>query len=129
MNTKIILLVEDDDSLRELTRRILAGLGYTVLISSHAAEAESVCRAFEGKIHVLLSDVIMPGGSGRDLVTRLIPLRPEMKIILMSGYADRGMEHHETLDGNLNFLAKPFSPHALAAKLREILDGARAARA
>ena len=125
--SETILLVEDDDSLRELTRRILARLGYTVLLSSHPAEAESVCRTFDGNIHAMLTDVIMPGGSGCDLAVRLASLRPEMKVVLMSGYADRGMEHHESLDGNVNFLPKPFSPHALAAKLREILDAAAAA--
>src|SRR5207237_72911 len=83
--TETVLLVEDDDSLRELTRKILSGLGYNVLTSSHSAQAEEVCRAFNGKIHLVLSDVIMPGASGTELVTRLLPLRPEMKSILMSG--------------------------------------------
>ena len=120
--TETVLLVEDDDSLRELTRKILSGLGYNVLISSHSAQAEEVCRGFDGKIHLLLSDVIMPGAAGTELVTRLLPLRPEMKAILMSGYSDRGFEPGGVLAENLNFLQKPFSPHALAAKLREVLD-------
>jgi len=122
-----VLLVEDDDSLRELTRKILGGLGYNVLIASHAAQAEEVCARFDGKIHLLLSDVIMPGATGGELVSRLLPLRSEMKAILMSGYADRGLEPGvAALGDHLHFLQKPFSPQILAAKLREVLDAAPA---
>ena len=118
-----ILLVEDEQMVQELARRILMRQGYTILLAGHANEALQIAQQHEGPIHLLLTDVIMPGGlSGRQLAEQLVRLRPETKVLYMSGYTDNAIVHHGVLDPDTAFLEKPFTPDALARKVREVLD-------
>jgi PAS domain S-box-containing protein len=116
-----ILVVEDEKSVRDLTRSILADRGYTVLSVETALEGESVVRSHPGKIDLLLTDVVMPGLSGKELAKRVMQARPDTKILFMSGYtADELLDQ---IGGGFHFLQKPFSPSILAQKVRRILDG------
>ena len=118
-----VLLVEDDDRLRELARSILEMKGYTVLEAPHGGEALLVCERHAGPIHLMLTDVVMPHMNGRELYERLGGLRPDMKVLYMSGYTDEAIVHHGVLDEGTAFLPKPFSPAGLATKVREVLEG------
>jgi PAS domain S-box-containing protein len=120
--TETILLVEDDDGLRELARKILSKNGYEVLASSGGSEAERICREHDGRIHLLLTDVVMPGISGRELASKLAALRPEMRVLYMSGYADEMVTRQGVANG-MHFIQKPFTALALTKKLREVLEG------
>jgi CheY-like chemotaxis protein len=121
--SETILLVEDEDMVRELARHILTENGYAVVAASHGEEALQLCKRHGGPIHLLLTDVIMPHGmSGRQLAERLALLRPEMKILYMSGYTDNAIVHHGVLDAGVNFLQKPFATDALVSKVRQALD-------
>ncbi|MCS6806929.1 MAG: response regulator [Acidobacteriota bacterium] len=122
-----ILLVEDEPSVRELASHILRQLGYTVLEAESGEQALSLVQQREQTpIHLLLSDVVMPRMSGRELMQKLHALRPELKVLLMSGYADEAVARHGVMEPGVAFLQKPFSPEALASKVREILDRQRA---
>jgi DNA-binding NtrC family response regulator len=116
-----LLVVEDVAGLRELTRRLLERLGYSVLL---AANAEEALQLFDRNpsIDLLLTDVVMPGASGPDLVTQLVERRPGLKVIYMSGYTNDAIVHHGVLDPGIRFLQKPFSYDELGRKLREALD-------
>ena len=118
-----VLLVEDDAVLRELARRILAGSGYHVLPAGGVVEAERFCRQHAGNLDLLLTDVVMPGMSGRDLARRLAVTRPRMCVLYMSGYTDDVIVHRGVLEPGTHFLQKPFTPRALLHKVREVLDG------
>ena len=120
--TETILLAEDDDILRPLTKGLLAKLGYTVLDAESAEQALAVAGARQGPIHLLVADVVMPGASGRELARRLAQSRPETRVLYVSGYTDDAIVHHGMLDPGLKFLQKPFTPAALARKVREVLD-------
>jgi len=120
--TETILLVEDEDAVRGLTRRCLETAGYTVLQASGAEEALAIAARFDGRLHLLLTDVIMPGGSGPELSRRLAESRPGTRVLYVSGYADAAMASHVALDPGASFLPKPFTPETLARKVREILD-------
>lgn len=118
-----ILLVEDEASVRILARRILEMNGYTVLDASNGGEALQLCAQKSGPIHLLVTDVVMPGGfNGRELAERLQSLRPDLKTLYMSGYTDDAIVHHGVLGSEMHFIQKPFSPRALAQKVRQILD-------
>ena len=121
-----ILVVEDEDGVRDLARDILEAKGYTVLWARDGAEALRICEQHSGPIHLMLTDVVMPEMTGRQLADRLAVLRPAIKVLYMSGYTDNAVVHHGVLDPGTVFLQKPFSAAVLARKVREILD-ARAA--
>ena len=120
--SETILLVEDAEPLRELTRLFLEGAGYTVLEASSGAEALEKSRGHTGPIHLLVTDVIMPGMSGADLARKLRAERPESGIIFISGYTDDAIAHHGVLESGVTLLVKPFTRDALTSKVREVLD-------
>jgi PAS domain S-box-containing protein len=117
-----VLLVEDAKRVREVVREILEMNGYAVLEARHGAEAVKISGRYPGPIHLLVTDVVMPQMSGRELAQRLAPLRPDMRILYMSGYTDDDIVRHGVLEAGMAFISKPFTPDALAAKLREVLD-------
>jgi hypothetical protein len=125
--TETVLLVEDEDELRMLAREILEGYGYTIFEGGQPAEALLVAERHTGPIDLLVTDVVMPEMSGRALAERLRPLRPEMKVLYMSGYTDNAIVHHGRLDPGTPFIQKPFTPEALAQRVREVLDSVESA--
>jgi CheY-like chemotaxis protein len=122
--TETILLVEDEPGVRQLVREMLHRLGYTILEAGGGSEALRIFEQHRGGIDLLLTDVIMPQMSGRDLAARLRTLQPALKVLYMSGYTDDMLAHHGVLEPNVYLLPKPFAPDELGAKLREVLDTA-----
>lgn len=120
--TETILMAEDDELLRPLTHNILQRAGYRVIVAANADEALANAAAHEGPIHLLLADVVMPGESGRRLARRLGAIRPDMRVLYVSGYTDDAIVHHGMLEPGLNYLQKPFTPSGLVNKVREVLD-------
>ncbi len=120
--TETLLLVEDEPALRELVSESLRSTGYTVLEAGNRREALDICRSHQGPIHVLISDVVLPGGGGPDLAKVALETRPDLRVIYMSGYTDR-VVGSELIGGNAIFLQKPFSLEVLAGKLRSLLAG------
>ncbi|MEI6042911.1 MAG: response regulator [Chloroflexota bacterium] len=117
-----VLVVEDEDGIRSLVRKLLQKSGYFVLEASHGIEALQVSEQYEDTIHLLLTDVVMPLMSGRELAERLALVRPNMKILYMSGYTREAIDHHGLLDPGLAFLQKPFTLSVLSQKIREVLE-------
>jgi PAS domain S-box-containing protein len=128
MGTETILLVEDEPDLRELTRTVLASKGYTIVEARNAEEAEHLAENNGAKIHLLLTDVIMPGISGRELAKRILARHSAMRVLYMSGYTYNVIAQGGTLERGVSFLQKPFTPSSLAEKVREVLDGVVPAR-
>jgi len=127
--TETVLLVEDDDDIRAIAREVLMLSGYSVLDAADADRAMSLSRAHPGPIHLLLTDVVMPGMDGRKLAEQLAAARrPEMRVLYMSGHTDNVIIRSGVLQGNLAFLRKPFTPMRLARKVRETLDARSPAR-
>jgi two-component system, cell cycle sensor histidine kinase and response regulator CckA len=120
--TEVVLLAEDDANLRALTRDILGSEGYTVLESQDVEDALRIAEQQGGTIHLLLTDVVMPHVSGRALADAVKRFRPDVKVLYMSGYTDDAIVHHGVLDPGIALLQKPFTPAALARKVREVLD-------
>ena len=119
--SETILVVEDEDMLRESICRSLKIYGYTVLAARQGGEALLLCERHPGPIHLLLTDVVMPQMNGRDLADRLTPLRPDMKVLYMSGYTENAIVHHGVLETEIFFIPKPFRIKTLLEKIREIL--------
>jgi two-component system cell cycle sensor histidine kinase/response regulator CckA len=117
-----VLLVEDEARVRGLARRVLEGLGYRVLDAADGREALALGEGYTGPIHLLFTDVVMPGMGGRELAERLAYAHPEMRIIYTSGYATDGIVSDGVLDPGVDYLAKPYSADALGRKVREVLD-------
>jgi two-component system, cell cycle sensor histidine kinase and response regulator CckA len=116
-----ILLVEDEDMLRGLLAKFLRLYGYTVLEARHGGEALLTCEQHPGPIHLMVTDVVMPQMSGRELADRLTPLRPGMKVLYMSGYTEDALVQHGVADLSVAFLQKPFRPIELARRVHAVL--------
>jgi two-component system, cell cycle sensor histidine kinase and response regulator CckA len=121
--SETILIAEDEPDLRELARIFLEGYGYTVLEASSAEQAVQTADAFAGPIHLLLTDVIMPGMSGRQLAENIMGKRPHTRIVYMTGYTDDMVVQHKVLEPGVKLLQKPFSRDELGLKVRSTLDG------
>jgi PAS domain S-box-containing protein len=117
-----ILVVEDEPMIRELIETMLQSRGYSVLIVDNPMQAAAFSAEYSGPIHLLLTDVIMPGISGREIANQISAQRPKMKVIFVSGYTPNAIVHHGILDEDLNFLQKPFTAGTLTSKVREVLD-------
>jgi two-component system cell cycle sensor histidine kinase/response regulator CckA len=117
-----ILLAEDDDSIRSLTRFILEGNGYKVLEASNGLKALEICTMHKDPIDILVSDVVMPNMSGPELAHQAGSMRRAMKVLYLSGYTDDAVVRYGTIDADTPYLQKPFTPHTLLAKVREVLD-------
>jgi PAS domain S-box-containing protein len=120
--TETILLVEDDDQLRQLTSSVLAHCGYKVLTAAGTREGLALCRENHRDIRLLVTDVIMPGMNGRQLAEQVKLISPNTRVLYVSGYTSNAIVHYGVLDSGLWFLPKPFSLSALIAKVREVLD-------
>jgi len=121
--TETILLVEDDDLVRRASYQILVKYGYTVLVANNGEQAYQTCANFAGTIHLLLTDVILPGQiAGPQLAKTLAEARPQLKVLYMSGYTDNPIVHNELSNPEVAFLPKPFLPNDLARKIRQVLD-------
>jgi DNA-binding NtrC family response regulator len=116
------LLVEDDDQVRSVAKGILSKSGYRVIEARNAAEALRYAEEHPSIIHLLLSDVVMPQMSGPALAKRLVDVRPDMKVLCMSGYTDDSIVRHGVLAAQIAYLQKPITPETLTTKVREVLD-------
>ena len=126
--TETILVVEDEDQVRAVVVSALRRQGYQVLTPQTADEAVLLCEQHAGPIDLLLADVVMPQVSGPELARRLSTLRPDMKVICMSGYTDDSIVRHGVLEAGMAYIQKPITPTVLATKLREVLDAAKIAK-
>ena len=122
--TETILVVEDDEMIRSLIRDILESTGYRVLVADDPDSGMKLIGEQQDDIHLLLTDLVLPGMSGRELVERVSKVKPEMRVLFMSGYSDEAVARHGILEPGLAFLQKPFSRDVLVRKVREVLDAA-----
>ncbi len=120
--SETVLLVEDDDGVRELLAESVARYGYRVLASSGGEEAQAIVTVHDGPIHLMLTDVVMPGMNGPELYERLAPQRPDMRVLFMSGYTDLTVLQADLIGEQSSFIAKPFTHSDLARKIRRVLD-------
>jgi PAS domain S-box-containing protein len=121
--SETVLLVEDEESVRELVRETLKSKGYSVMEAPDGIQGMKVAESFNGKIDILITDVAMPGMSGHELAKRVAASRPGIKILFLSGYTEDAIIHEGVLDPGTAFLQKPFTLQALARKVREVLHG------
>ena len=126
--SETVLIVEDEESMLALGANLLRRLGYQVLMAGSPSQALAAVRSHNQPIHLLLTDVVMPEMSGRDLARHVLSLRPEMKVVYVSGYTGDFIAERGVLGADLNFLQKPFPVRTLAEKLREVLDGREAVK-
>jgi PAS domain S-box-containing protein len=119
--SEAILLVEDEEAVRDLVRTILTGRGYEVIVALDPVHAEVIANKFPAEIQLLLTDVVMPGTSGRELAARIMITRPNIRVLYMSGYTENVITSGGMLEQGLAFLQKPFSPAVLIQKIREVL--------
>ena len=120
--SETVLVAEDEESIRSLVLGILQAYGYTVLAAGCPIEALKIIKDFHRHIHLLLTDVVMPQMSGRELAEQMNAARPKTKILYMSGYPDSTIAHFGVLDAGVPILQKPFTPEGLVNKVREVLD-------
>ena len=120
--SETILLVEDEDMVRRLVRETLEREGYRLLDASGPGEAQKICHNYKGAIHLMITDVIMPKLNGRELAERVAVIRPDMRVLFMSGYTDNAVVASGILKEDRWFLQKPFTPAALARKVRQVLE-------
>jgi two-component system, cell cycle sensor histidine kinase and response regulator CckA len=120
--TETIMVVEDDESVRELVRLILEGNGYRVHAVGDSADAARVCSQLPAGVDLLLTDVVMPQVSGRELAERLAEDNPGLRVLFMSGYSDEAVYRHGVLSPDAAFIEKPFTERTLTRKVREVLD-------
>jgi len=117
-----VLVIEDDDQVREIARGSLSSYGYNVILAGKSEEALSISSGYNGFIHIAVIDVVMPGMNGQELAEKLRLQRPQMKVLYMSGYTDNTIVHYGVLERGVPFIQKPFSPEKLVEKVREVLD-------
>jgi PAS domain S-box-containing protein len=122
VGTETVLLVEDEEMVRTLSQEILEQSGYRVVVATNGKEGLRVCKEFSGHIDLMITDMVMPEMSGRQLAEQVAILRPETKVLFMSGYTDDAIVRHGILEENMPYMQKPFLPDALALKAREVLD-------
>jgi len=120
--TETVLLVEDDEAVRSLASQILEDAGYNVIATAQGADAVRLCSNGEHSIDLLLTDVVMRETSGKEVADLISELVPGSKVLFMSGYTDEAIVHHGVLDLDVEFIQKPFTPAALAKKIRAVLD-------
>jgi two-component system cell cycle sensor histidine kinase/response regulator CckA len=121
--TETIFLVEDDQQVRDLTHSVLTSSGYSVLVAENGPAVAKICEQYQDPVHLLLTDVVMPGLSGAEVAKRVSARWPNAKVLYMSGYTENSIVHHGVLDEGTFFLPKPFTPSTLTNKVREVLDG------
>jgi CheY-like chemotaxis protein len=120
-NFETVLVVEDEDIVRDLVCEVLEDQGYNVMCARDGIEALNMAEDYDGPIHLLVTDVIMPHMNGQELAGKLSQLRPDMKILYVSGYSDNEIGDHGHLDPRYELLQKPFTPQTLARKIREVI--------
>src|SRR5437660_2828347 len=121
--SETVLLVEDEESVRQLVRETLESKGYTVMEAENGEEGLKIAESHNGPIHMMITDVVMPGISGRELAKRLMQVRPETKVLYLSGYTEDAIVHQGVLETGTAFLQKPFTLQTLSRKVREVLRG------
>jgi CheY-like chemotaxis protein len=121
---KVVLVAEDEPAVRSVTVRMLQRLGYRVMVASNGDEALRIADQYVGPIHLLLTDVVMPHMSGRELAEALRRRQPAVKVLYVSGYTDNDIHHHGVLDESVEFLPKPFTSEVLARRVQEVLGEA-----
>lgn len=120
--SETVLLVEDEGAVRQMTKQVLEELGYQVIEAENGPEAIRLNAAHNSEIDLLLTDVVMPRMSGRELADQLTSERPDLRVLYTSGYTEDAIIHHGVLDDGMAFLEKPFTPELVALKVREVLD-------
>ena len=121
--SETVLLVEDEESVRELVRETLKSKGYVVMEAADGVSGMKVAESHKGKIDILITDVVMPGMSGRELAQRITAVRQTIKVLFLSGYTEDAIIHEGVLEPGTAFLQKPFSAEELTRKVRTVLDG------
>jgi CheY-like chemotaxis protein len=123
--TETLLVVEDDDGVRDLVREVLAPLGYQVLVTASGEDALRASDAHQGTVHLLLTDVIMPGMNGRQLAEVIRARRPGIKVLFMSGYTEDALHTQGMIEHGVALILKPLRPGPLAHHVRKVLDSGR----